>query len=487
MLRSALLHTVIQPKREFEQAQMMIGLFDWATLKTFEEMVQYIKKIVSSRRSFLPLIIIGYRKVQTVDPMAYIKFLKLFRVQELIAKIIQVPVIYFEITESKTESLVFLKIRKFLDEFVNQKGENVSLKRYSTIAIEEIFKTIDSFLAILNDQNFDIEEAVRDLVEYERKLQHPITRRFLQTFFGSEEHVAKTILDFWDERPSLEKLPSDAMKELENETDEMFHACEAQECMPNFVNLVQMGYNFEVVKYALRLLLDSQKITAISHHKESQEYDEYRNIREVIILQGGRPLWSKTTLKEEQTQLFSGMIQAIEMIKDRYITDLEGIAPSHANRIEFLEFGDLKAFIGEGQKEVKIIIRLNYRPKNDELIIRRIRNFLKAYENTVFLQPTTDFNQLKKIKLDSERIFYQFFNPFPVSFDVFKLLQINPDFKDASNKTLIEQQIIAFLQKNPKLLLEDLIENMTKTTKNTISRSDLVPYVFDLIEEKIIQ
>ena len=92
---------------------------------------------------------------------------------------------------------------------------------------------------------------------------------------------------------------------------EMFKVCQEKLMAVNFVNLVSLGYNFQVVKYALQFLLKQKAITSISHHAESQEYIQYRNIREVIVIHEGRPLFVKSTnSNEDQTQLFSGMIRS---------------------------------------------------------------------------------------------------------------------------------------------------------------------------------
>lgn len=487
ILQPQLLHSVMFPKREFAEANLLIWMFDWNNIGSVEETYAYLKKIVLNRKTFLPIMLIGYRSKFISEPDAYLTFLKLFHVQELIKKIIQMPMIYFEITEEKSESLFFLKMKLFLDEIHEKLGQSYLMKHYSTISLEELLKTVNSFLGMLKGPEFEIDDAFRDLTAYELNAQHPLTRRHLQMQFGCEDAVAKKILDIWDERPSLEAIPPEAFKDLEAESSEMLKACQTQESLPNFISLVQMGYNHEVVKYALQYLLDRGKIASISHHSESQEYTEYRNIRDVIVVHEGRTMFIKSTnTNDDQIQLFSGMIQAIEMVRDKYLMEVEKKELSPYNRIEFLEFGDLKALIGCGQKGVKLILRLDERPGKDDEIKRRIKNFLKAYENEVPLNASTDFELLKQIRQLSEKIFYQNFNPFPLSFDVFKTIQINLDIIDLANKTGIEQKIIAYLRNQGPFLLEDLIENLSKATKNVISRSDFLPYIFDLIEDKII-
>ena len=86
---------------------------------------------------------------------------------------------------------------------------------------------------------------------------------------------------------------------------------------------------------------------------------------------------------------------------------------------------------------------------------QRIKGFLKEYEDQVNLSPTTEFDDMKEIRVLSEKIFYQFFNPFPSSFDVFKEIQVNYDIIDFADKTIIEQKIIEYVKSHGLLLLED--------------------------------
>ena len=62
ILQTPLLHSVMLPKREFQDANLIIWMFDWNNLNFIQETFGYLKKIVLNRKAFLPIILIGYRE-----------------------------------------------------------------------------------------------------------------------------------------------------------------------------------------------------------------------------------------------------------------------------------------------------------------------------------------------------------------------------------------------------------------------------------------
>ena len=247
ILQTPLLHSVMLPKREFQDANLIIWMFDWNNLNSIQETFGYLKKIVLNRKAFLPIILIGYRENFEYTDDSHLTFLRSYHFYELIKNVIQLPMIYFEITENKTELLFFVKIHKFLEEFHLQMGEQINAKHYSTITLEEIMKTLETFVGTLLEPEFDLDNVYRDLTDYEQKIQQPVTRRYLELNFGCEERIAKRVLDIWDERPVLDQIPEDALKDLETDAMEMFKVCQEKLMAVNFVNLVSLGYNFQVV------------------------------------------------------------------------------------------------------------------------------------------------------------------------------------------------------------------------------------------------
>jgi hypothetical protein len=488
VVQQSFVQSVLAPKRESAEADLMIWVFDWNSPESIQNTFIYLKKIILTRKSFLPLILVGYRSEisPAVDPT--LRFLNLLRLPKFFEQMTQLPAYYLEITEKENEDLLLTRLRTILKEIREKFGEFHAIKKYSTIGLEELFKAMDSyFIQMAEETDTDLLTYLSEIVLVEQKFARPISRRFLQTYFGCLPPVSKKVIDLWEERVSLLGVSEDKMALLEKQAKDMFHACNDLDQRLSYGSLIGMGFDAAEIRYVFRYMFEKQMIPGIAVHLESEEYSEYQNIRDVIVIYEGRTLFVKTTNQNaDHTQLFSGMIQAIEMIRTEYISKVEGYTPSQKDRVEGLEFGDLHAYLGHGNKNVELILRLNHRPYRESTFRKRVKNFLMMYEAEVKLEPTTDINEVRKIKDQSERLFYQNFNPFPISFNVFKPLTIGV-IQDFEGKTVIEQMIIQTLQNHPSLLLEDLVEKVHENFHGLVARSDLVLPIFDLIEDRLIR
>jgi hypothetical protein len=427
------------------------------------------------------LIILGVRTEIKEISNPGLRFLNLFRFRKLLEQMIQLPVHYFEFTANKNEWILINQLRDIIK---NLETSHSWIKKYSTITLDELLKSIESFLLQIQDETIDFAFLLPELLALERKLQYPISRRYLEMNYGCMPQAAREIMDKW-EALAPDFTPED-MKNLDLKAQEIYNMCLNSDQQPNYPNLIGMGFDSNEVKKLLRYLFEKRLIPNISQHIVSQEYIEYHNIHEVIVLYEGRTLFVKSTTTDiDHTQLFSGMIQAIELVRNEYLTLSEGNHKTITEGVEGLEFGDLRAYIGNGVKGVKLILRLNDRPLRENIFRNRVQSFLKMYENEIPLNNSIDLSMQKTIRELSERIFYQNFNPFPISFNVFKKISL-VKVEDFSMKTIIEQAILKILQQQGALLLEDLVEKVSESFHGVFARSDLFTPIFDLIEEKII-
>jgi len=400
--------------------------------------------------------------------------------------LIQLPVFYLEMTANQNERVFLSRLPTIIHSLREKYGEVSTIKKYSSIAAEELCKSIESFFPSLSEISPDITELLTELATYELHIKRPITRRYLVEFFGTLPEVAKQILDDWETRVSLQEILPEKMQKIEKKAMEVGNACEIANENPNFITLISMGFDPIDIKYVLQYMFENKRIPSISMHIESEDYAEYQNIRDVIVLHEGRTLYVKTTGENsDNTQLFSGMIQAIEMIRDEYLSKVEGPQKNEVKSVEGLEFGDLNAYIGRGKKDVKLILRLNTRPKKDVTFQKRVKGFLTNFESQVPLETLTELADQRKIRESADHIFNQNFNPCPLSYDVYKPLTLAPEIND-KGKTNIEQKIIEVLRTSGSLLLEQLIEKTALSFQGIVSQSDLIIPIFDLIEDKII-
>jgi hypothetical protein len=488
ILKPALLKTMLAPKREFESADYMVWVFNWSNWASIVEGFNYFKKVVNTRKSFLPMMFVGYRTQKNADSQDEINFLKLFLLQKEIRNLTQMPLHYFELTENNTEPLLLTQMKLFIEKITQKFGEHSKITRYSSIILENIIKDIIGQIKHIKDQEYSFDDLIGDLVEFEVKKGEPITRRYLEQHFGCNPEISTKLTNIWNHRPSLNDISENALTQLQKEAEEMWTSCIEANSILNYVELVKEGYSSTAVQYVLRYLFETGKLTTISHHIESEEYIEFRNIREVVVLYEGRTLFVKTTNPNpDQTLQFSNMIQAIEMVRNEYISKSGGKDVKPSSLIEFLEFGDLFAIIGNGNKGVKLILRLNNRPHREGIFKHRVKNFLVAYENQVSLNATNDLQEQRKIRELSEKAFYRNFNPFPLNVDVFQLLSINGSSEfEMKFLSEIEIQIVEVLQEKGSAMLEDLVDKVTKLNNFLISRSDILQYILDLRKDKII-
>ena len=94
----------------------------------------------------------------------------------------------------------------------------------------------------------------------------------------------------------------------------------------------------------------------------------------------------------------------------------------------------------------------------------------------------------KLVKQQSAKIYYLFFNPFPAKINVFQEISLNQEKFDQVQKNLckIELDILDIVQDKGKLQIEELISLSFETHHGKYAKSDIIPYVLDLMEEKIL-
>ena len=488
LLPQSLLKSVLAPKREFNAANFLIWLFDWDDPASLETGFKYLELIVQTRKSFLPIFLIGIRSSAENRSNQCPQFLKYYRFHKELEGLTQMPVKYLEIESNITEPQFISHLSIFIKEQMSTFGKHYQITKYSSIALEKITKEMQSIIGTVKNATPEFGDLILDLCVSEIELNRPITRQFLINNFGCEPSISKSILDKWDQRPNIQGLAEGDLETLKTDSEKIFNIFEESGNALNFTELVKMGYNPTNVQKVLRHLFNSGKIASISHHIESEEFIEFQNVKEFLVLHDGRTLYVKTVSKDtDQTLMFANMIQAIEMIRNDYILKAENITIPSLNKIEFLEFGDLKAFIGNGNTGLKLVIRLNDRPRHEQNLRIRIKKFIATYEDSVNLQPTAKVQDQREIRKQSERIFYQYFNPFPMDVDVFQVLKATQQhLQPLTLLTDIEQTIMKILKQNGPLMLEDLISAFSEKMGNIISRSDALQYILDLMNEKFI-
>jgi len=499
---------IISQKREFNEANLMVWFFDWNNLESLKVGLEYFKKIILSRKAFIPILLVGYRYKthdQSENKSKYVsidkgnenippelRFLQLIQFQKNLRNITEHSIRYFEIEEQNTEKSFLRKLKDFTNRLSIKYGETYKIKKYSTITLERLFKDLEELIEQLNgslSQNLNFDNLIKNLTNIELKMKTPITRRFLIEQFGSNKKVAKKIMNRWESRPGMEQLNDEFQNSVRQYASDLLKHCYESNTKPTYVHLVSEGYKLTLIQPILRYLQEQDKISSVSSHLISEDFWEFKNIEEVIIRHEGRVLYVKSSNNLDHTLMFSDMIYTLESIRNEYLLKTEKREIDREEHVEFLEFGNLRALIGYGKRGVKIILRLNQNPRNKEKLKHRCMEFLTDYEKQINLTPAKEAKTQKKIKNKSAKIYYQHFNPFPETINVFRKIKINKKRLKEEEQHLcnIEKKIIEVLRSFKELSIEELIKQVFEKNSRLYSNSDIIAYLLDLLmKDKIL-
>ncbi len=513
-LQKPLLKSIINPtKREFDQANFIVWFFDWNNLQTLKIGLEYLKKIVMSRRSFLPLFLVGFRTedglVKTkYDPKWELKYLKLMTFQENLRQIVQNSISYFEMEEKSTEHRFLKKLNSVCDKFRLKYGETYKIQKHSTITLERLFHDIEELMGSmffpkmrqdtpiedkeqkeqkLSEFSSQIDEFIPIIAKYEIEKNQPITRKYLIHEYGAQKTVARNLLNYWEQRASIEAVPENLKDSVKDYAVDLLEYCKANDISPTYTHLVSNGYKLSLIQPILGYLLGQEKIRNVSSHLVSENFWEFENIQDVIVRYEGKVLYVKAKKDIDRTLMFSDMVYTLESIRNEYLLKTKDVELKKNDKVEFLEFGELHALIGIGKMGVKIILRLAQPPKNKKKLRERCEQFLNSYEENVQIEKHQDLEAQKTIKEESAKIFYKYFNPYPRSVDVFHTITLGKKSKgNVYNKLCsIERGIFEVVEEHDRLNIEELIEKAYTKHRGAYAKNDIIAFVLDMLEENI--
>jgi hypothetical protein len=189
----SLLQTIMAPKQQFKTADAIIVLSANHNDSIYKECFDYFQKFVLTRRSFIPMLFIGYNLKESVDNKNITKFFFNLEVTKLYEEIFQVPTSYLNIIEDENDALFFLKFVELL-EFSK---EYIS-KEMSIIVLERMLNNLKDRLEDLKSNPPTIERGICLLGEIERIKKVRISRLSLVNQWGLKNEDAKYIIDLWE-------------------------------------------------------------------------------------------------------------------------------------------------------------------------------------------------------------------------------------------------------------------------------------------------
>ena len=524
MLQEPILRPMsIQPKTQFRQADLLIWAFNWGDPYSISKGLMYLMNIVKTRKTFLPLYIIGFRDKPVVsepidlscdevdgcevDPDS-IRFLEFFSLTKKFSYETGMPVKYIEVENNSPQEIIAIRLHSMMDSMLNINDDLYQNREYSSISLDKIFKEmLDLVSTIESSQSDDASDKnlfdrffqlLPFLAVLEIQNKEPITRQFLIRKFGVSTKVAVNILNLWDGRPDITHLDSEIQLQLEESTKEIWALSKKNVSNINFVQLICQDYPGSLIQYILQYFLQEKKMGEVSHHIKTENYEDYINIKDLIISSEGQTLFVKTDRPSiDYTLIFSNMMEALESIRNEYLIRLadnkntlenhDKIIENDAILIEQVQFGDLHVFIGKIQNGFfKFLLRLQKRPQNEAIFTSRLENFIREYAKIIDIKNNKGLVDIRAIEHKSEALFQRFFNIFPKSVDIFQKITINSDIDyKPSEFTLIENKIIEILDSND-YSIDELINHIFTHYENRVSKSDIIPFILDLLGDTMI-
>jgi hypothetical protein len=192
-----------------------------------------------------------------------------------------------------------------------------------------------------------------------------------------------------------------------------------------------------------------------------------------------------TARNTDDVTLFSGLIQTIEIVRDKYMSDKSGLRDLiKIGDVDSLEFGNLYAIIGTGKNELKVILRFKERPQ--EIYIEKTKAFFTEFEKTLAVKMEERLIDLGVLKPEIDQLYYQFYNPFPQKASFDQVIKVDPDVKESQFDELsnVEKIMVGIIRGQNGLTVGGILSEVKKST--SIGESDLLQLIFDLLKEKIL-
>jgi len=506
--QQGILNTIYFPK-ELKSLDLIILVYDISDFNSFNICYEYFKKITLNVRYFPPVILIGFSLLLSERVDKGDNSFRQFLLQDDIRLIFKTDCTILEIEEEKNNALIIAKLKRELDNIDPAK----IFREEPVIIVENKHKEFKESLNRIATTELSIADKIKIVYKIEERKKMAITKTYLMENYGWNQEIAINFINEWEKRLSdLDLHTIDEIVNIDNIDEANLSESDASKINRKLIrtsedaleriqslrsdvslnSLLQLGYDLELSKQILYCLKKLNKIQSVSYHRESVDYENFKNINYFIVLYNYQHFYSKS-LDENKCLLFSGLIQSIESIKDNFLKESEEYVPQYEKLIvEYLQFGEkFLVLVGNSLEGLKVIIRFRKKPTDHSFWENKVKAFMIDYLNEVpFDVHFKGTEHYQNIRLISEKIFYRYFNPFQSKLD--NLLPIKLLDDNASNRTLSEREkmIIRYLLGNrtdpQKMLMENIIRGIVSQPNLQISRSDVILVLSELIKQRII-
>jgi len=473
---SYLLKPLVEPK-ELSRIDGIIVLINPESSTPFSEILPYMEKVVLGLQSFVPTNLFVYF-IQNSSQNDDI-FFQMVEIKNTLKRIFENPINLGHLHEGVNVKYFEKMLGKFRSDMIKIQPRGKLPKSKVQGFLTEAKK---NFLQI-ERKDYSMEDKLALLMDLEQRIQKPLTKRFLIQRYGLARDFAIDLLNNWE----IEYVPEESGKEQALKDALAMHSKSLLSHLdPNFANFASLGYTpYQIQQYVTLLKQnDSLEPRLSAFHIPHNAFADYLNIKELILLNKEQPIWHRQPAgsDEEKIVLFSALIQAIELLRNDFFQKFEDIELFPRNNLDILDFGPLKAVIGQSRCFLKIIARLKSSPS--QKLIQRIRNFLGIID-AVF-DPIGDPSPQNYMQYYDkvQHLFSETFNPFPIFVRVHERYRLQ-NYQRPEEFTCLEQQIIERIKEKSDRTLIEIVQNIFN--EGYFAESDVITTIIELIRQKTLK
>ncbi|GAB4313050.1 MAG: hypothetical protein Kow0069_14020 [Promethearchaeota archaeon] len=436
-----------------------------------------LRGVWEARRQFVPVVVLAVH--EGVAPA--VTFYHLIKLKEELEKATGIPAYIGEIRGDEGETVLARKLKVLSKEL--QKGMGNS-RNVPLLVVEKAAQRVASKLEEAFSKNPDEGDLLTSMLRLEASVGRPLTRPRLVRWWGHSNEYARDVLDAWERLLDQDarfftqrKARSDPR--VAERAEKLLAGVDLGSWESSFTNLSGLGLSHSEVELLVAHLLDAGVIAKPTFHNPTPDYLDYTNLVEFVVVLDGVTAFTRRigSSSVEKAALFSGMVQAIEMVRDRFLSETrESFQPG---RVELLQFGPLKALIGRADRlKLKVIVRLLRTPTKSTC--ERMERFLDVLEGLAGGLSLSDPASLEKFLNEK---FDQVFNPFPLKVNWFDRVLVNPGIgleSDLRSFTRLEQRILRHVHSLQPVSVRRLVR---QSKRLGLAETDLVATLLDLVVE----
>lgn len=489
--------------REFKMFDALVFFVHEGAREHLHFFLPYLKQVLKAKRALLPVAFLLVRESQegpAPEPFPEtstgesngeggLSFLHLLLLKEGLDEQTQLPgqnqAIIGELRLGENDALLAHKLR-ILAEEIRHYHHAQQPRDLALLKVEQIVDNLRACTKEIETTPPSLEALVDALIHLETKIPRPLNRPLLVNWFGFPNTRAVRVLNCW-ERVDL-RAPDEILAEvpdpaaLDERVAALVEECRLKQVPPNYANLRRLGCSFDELEQVSARLRQQATISRYDFHKTSRDFQNFLNMEEFVVIWNGRTVFSRETKASstERTTIFSGMIQAIEQLREEWIKKIDTYQPRDT-KIELLDFGPLKALIGsDAANHLKIISRFREKPAQETQ--ERLRLFMwELRADPAWKDPQLDEFQLGRIV---GTLFHRVFNVLPLKlnlFDVFSVDHAAPAVP-GPHLTRRERQILAIIRKIQPASLREIIASRGPR----FSKSDFVETLIGLLNSGLL-